>query len=823
MKIQSFINKYVLTFLGSDDNIQKTWYVIQMCRGLLERLDGSSRFTDTDDLQYKVITTPALMMGYMIQETFFACYRKFAMTLRRRFNPVVSEERTERVGGRNKKPKLSSDINEIWEMCFRPFTTKIESTMKSSSPWAKFLTNPMRLVRRTTNHMQFVNSLLRIYLPVNKETPQYELRQVHGSCLGYVDNSNTSENSNIGLNMQPGITCTITTEPLDMNRQLEFMLRKLVVPKTDGRDILLQQKNLLYFNQKVLGKINGPIQDCLRACLRIKRHTYRFLSVYILPNYGGVALDSSEGRFIRPLWVVENKRKGGWENLQTFEELEQGEFIEWLDVREQNACFLASSEEDVITPKHIHCTHQNLADWAGFSCDTASIPFLNHDKAARNQLGAGQRNHGCGVPFLDPKKFSGEFNFHLNYPQRSLAGTQSDAVSGYDSQPTTTNVVCMIYTTPDNMEDAVGHNKSFSQRGGQSLTIARTYTFIVEKPSLIGLVGSPPTPDIDPDGLIAIGSEVKTRSILATKIKPTEDGNYVSSGVIHLSDVINVAEYANSFRVTKIVKSMDPQGRQILQVTISRLHGIDDGDKGNSGHGQKGDFGQSTAAIDLPFAMESGIIPDLIINPHFMPSRMTVSSFIEGNFNKVLSVSCLKGNDIPGLNPTAFLKFDKEKLLGLMNQHGVSEMEWCINGQTGKLIRRQVAILVLACERLCHFSALKKQSSDYASISLETRQVTKGRAQQGGNRQGEMETHAKISHGCALTLHNKLTKCSGDSVTVRQCVLCHKFSLPESPRCMHCLEELTRKPFNIPYSTLIMQRNLDGANIKIDIIFEKDV
>ena len=371
---------------------------------------------------------------------------------------------------------------------------------------------------------------------------------------------------------------------------------------------------------------------------------------------------------------------------------------------------------------------------------------------------------------------------------------------GLDNFPNGTNaVVAVISYTGYDMDDAMILNKSAHERGfghgdiyktkkidltegtrqgkGRSQAISSIFGFATG-----GIIKAQWMTTLDKDGLADVGLKVKTGDIIAASHTVTWDplagemGEYVNrDGVTHLH---RYKDDEDAFiEEVKLIGnesgSKEPCQAISIRFRIPRSPVI--GDKFSSRHGQKGVCSQKWPAIDMPFT-ESGMQPDVIINPHAFPSRMTIGMFIESLAGKSGALHGLaqdstpfKFKDKPG--ETAIEYFGHQLKQAGYNYYGNEPM---YSGITGEELAADIYVGVVYYQRLRHMVNDKFQVRTTGPVTPLTGQPIKGRQKGGGIRVGEMERDSLLAHGTAFLLQDRLMNCS-DYTKAWICKACGSF------------------------------------------------
>ena len=328
------------------------------------------------------------------------------------------------------------------------------------------------------------------------------------------------------------------------------------------------------------------------------------------------------------------------------------------------------------------------------------------------------------------------------------------------------------------MEDAILLNKASVERGFARSTYYRP-VITEELRYSGGLIDEISVPDKDvkgyktekdyrllegdgiiyPEAVIAEGDVVIGKTSPPRFLSSLDEYNLTTSSRRESSMTIKHGEKGI---VDFILLTENNEGNKLVQVRLRDQRIPEMGDKFTSRHGQKGVIGLIIDTEDMPYSA-SGIVPDIIFNPHGIPSRMTMSHLIELIGGKVGS---LAGRYIDG---TAFESEQHVDLRKELARMGFREdgTETFYNGRTGEMLKAQIFVGDMYYLKLKHMVSNKVHARARGPIQLLTRQPTEGRAKEGGLRLGEMEKDTFVSHGVASLLKERF---DSDKVAVPVCI-----------------------------------------------------
>ena len=263
--------------------------------------------------------------------------------------------------------------------------------------------------------------------------------------------------------------------------------------------------------------------------------------------------------------------------------------------------------------------------------------------------------------------------------------------------------------------------------------------------------------------------------------------------------------------VDRVMLTCNDEGQRFTKVRVRSVRFPQVGDKFASRHGQKGTIGMLYRAEDMPFSQD-GVVPDLIVNPHAIPSRMTVGHLIEALLSKVGTLSGVTGDGTP------FTSLTVDKVSKMLHNHGFqrSGNEVMYNGHTGRQMETKIFMGPCFYQRLRHCSADKLHSRACGPLVMLTRQPAEGRAREGGLRFGEMERDCVAAHGVMEFTKERFMECSDGF----KCYTCRKCGLlaianPEANiwLCKSCNNTTEFASIQIPYAYKLLVQELETMNI----------
>eukprot|EP01084_Bolivina_argentea_P022173 41211_1 len=421
----------------------------------------------------------------------------------------------------------------------------------------------------------------------------------------------------------------------------------------------------------------------------------------------------------------------------------------------------------------------------------------------------------------------------IHYPQKPLACTRSMEYLRFRELPAGQNaIVAIACYSGYNQEDSIIMNQGSIDRGFMRSSFFRGYhdeelhkgyglNELFEKPSrqtTTGLrYGSYDKLDID--GLICPGTRVSGDDIIIGKTTPMEikqdeisSANKETNTAILKSrhtkrDTSTALRSSESGIVDMVMMTINEEGRRFVKVRVRSLRIPQIGDKFASRHGQKGTCGMTFRAEDMPFNL-LGIAPDMIINPHCIPSRMTVGHLIECLLSKVCSITGNEGDATPFEYHLTVEKIMNNLHICGYQKHGNERL---YNGYTGKILTAPIFFGPTFYQRLKHMVDDKIHSRARGPVAMLTRQPLEGRSRDGGLRFGEMERDCMLSHGAAYFLKERLFLHS-DKYRIHICDFCGLIAIANlkksSYECRGCQNTTAISQVYLPYACKLLIQEL---------------
>ncbi|XP_076466133.1 DNA-directed RNA polymerase III subunit RPC2-like [Babylonia areolata] len=663
-------------------------------------------------------------------------------------------------------------------------------------------------------------------------------RSLQPSQWGMLCPCDTPEGEACGLVKNLALMTHITTDQTEKNDQLLISLAYGSgvedLRELSGEEFSSPDCHTVFFNGIILGVTSG--HEFLVSHFRWLRRTgriSRFVSIHVRKSLRCIYIASDGGRVCRPYIIVTNQRplvtdkhiKELSQGLRSFEDFIQEGLVEYLDVNEENDSLIAMYENKIKQGT----THLEIDPFTILGVCAGLIPFPNHNQSPRNTYQCAMGKQAMGTIGYNQRNRIDTLMYLMTYPQAPLVKTKTIELIDYDKLPAGQNAIVAVTSfTGYDIEDALILNKASLDRGFGRCHVYRKNTVVIKRyanqtfdkvmgPMVDGRTGKNiwKHEALDTDGIIGAGERVENRQTLVNKAMPTvtkSDPNPMEAvkGVTQ-QDSVQYQEVPVSYKgleasyAEQVMIAENPDEAFIIKVLLRQTRIPEIGDKFSSRHGQKGVVGLVVPQEDMHFT-DSGLVPDIVMNPHGFPSRMTVGKLMELLSGKA---GVMEGQFKYG---TAFGGEKMEDVSQILINKGFSYMgkDYMSSGTWGTPLEAYIFFGPIYYQKLKHMVMDKMHARAKGPRAILTRQPTEGRARDGGLRLGEMERDCLIGYGASMLLMERLML-SSDVFVVDVCGNCGLIGY--SGWCKYCESSKTMSTLKMPYACKLLFQELQAMNI----------
>jgi DNA-directed RNA polymerase subunit B' len=528
------------------------------------------------------------------------------------------------------------------------------------------------------------------------------------------------------------------------------------------------------------GRIIGTVKEGAAFAKEIRKNRRLGIvsgevNVAFIRKLNEVHINADRGRARRPYIIVDGGKSRLTDDLKQklaskeidFNYVLRRGIIEYLDAEEEENALVALDESG-LTSKH---THLELDPAAIFGLTVNTSAFMEFNSVGRHSIALNFSKQSQGLYAINFNNRYDPRAFLLYYPQTPIVDSLAYRALGMQRHPSGQNFVVALATYYGyNMKDAVVLNKSAVDRGLARSVFFRTYSdeerryaggqqdhLKVPPATTDGYLGEHAYAKLSEDGIIEIGTEVKEGDVLVGKVSPPrflEEQTSFGVGEEKSRDNSVSLRAGEEGVVDDVMLSETTGATKIVKVRIRSIKVPETGDKFASRQAQKGVVALIVDQEDMPFTKD-GIVPDLLLNPHSLPGRMTMGHMLEMLGAKAGS---LEGRHIDG---TPFSKGGRERIDeygAVLEGHGFDKFgdEELYDGRTGRKFNAKLFTGVVYYNKLLHMVSLKLQVRSRGPVQILTHQPTEGKPRRGGLKFGEMERDALVGHGASLSLKERM-------------------------------------------------------------------
>ncbi|CAI4826328.1 AGA_1a_G0052650.mRNA.1.CDS.1 [Saccharomyces cerevisiae] len=806
---------------------EKALYIAMMTRRVVMAMYNPKMIDDRDYVGNKRLE----LAGQLISLLFEDLFKKFNNDFKLSIDKVL------------KKPNRAMEYDAL--LSINVHSNNITSGLNRAISTGNWSLKRFKMERAGVTHVLSRLSYISALGMMTRISSQFEKsRKVSGpralqpSQFGMLCTADTPEGEACGLVKNLALMTHITTddeeEPI---KKLCYVLGVEDITLIDSAYLHLNYG--VYLNGTLIGSIRFPTKFVTQfRHLRRTGKVSEFISIYSNSHQMAVHIATDGGRICRPLIIVSDGQsrvkdihlRKLLDGELDFDDFLKLGLVEYLDVNEENDSYIALYEKDIVPSM----THLEIEPFTILGAVAGLIPYPHHNQSPRNTYQCAMGKQAIGAIAYNQFKRIDTLLYLMTYPQQPMVKTKTIELIDYDKLPAGQNatVAVMSYSGYD-IEDALVLNKSSIDRGFGRCETRRKTTTVLKRyanhtQDIIGGMRVDENGDpiwqhqsLGPDGLGEVGMKVQSGQIYINKSVPTNSADAPNPNNVNVQTQYREAPVIyrgpEPSHIDQVMMSVSDNDQALIKVLLRQNRRPELGDKFSSRHGQKGVCGIIVKQEDMPFN-DQGIVPDIIMNPHGFPSRMTVGKMIElisgkaGVLNGTLEYgTCFGGSKLE----------DMSKIL-VDQGFNYSGKDMLYSGITGECLQAYIFFGPIYYQKLKHMVLDKMHARARGPRAVLTRQPTEGRSRDGGLRLGEMERDCVIAYGASQLLLERLM-ISSDAFEVDVCDKCGLMGY--SGWCTTCKSAENIIKMTIPYAAKLLFQELLSMNIaprlRLEDIFQQ--
>ena len=809
-------------------NQAKAYILGSMINKLLAVWAGKRLLDDRDSYINKRMVLP----GTLLTQRFRQLYQKVVKDMKSKLNQECNQALWKKDGHTgllvNKSNILKIIRMSVLEIKFQRSIATGNFIPEGSNSTGK--TGVSQVLNRLS-YCATISHLRRLQTPVEKSGRMVPPRKLHGTSWGYICPAETPEGGHVGLvktlTMGSSITMsfpmTVIRSSLEGNKLLTNIEKHH--PKSyTNRDVIV------YINYAPFWVTNDPV-SIYKLCKEFKRngtwHPHTSVAWNVQSN--SIEIETDMGRIVRPVFRTIDGKIPDYNPTDKWDKLLETS-IEYISPLETESSLIASDLERLVTTeegKIMKYSHAEIHPSMILGFMTSLIPFSDLNQSPRNCYSANMSKQGVGYYVTNPQDRMDKNGYVLCTPQRPLVHTRMYDSLNLHKTPYGFNAILAIQSyTGYNQEDSVIMNSGFIKRGGFHSLYYSIYTdeenlnissgkdehFLKPDPTTTtGYMKDVSYEHLTEDGTPKINAVIQPDDIIIGKVIATRDGSM-------FKDASSSYKGSEPARVDAVYKMRNSDGFPSIKVRTCSYRLPDIGNKFSTLHAQKGTLGMVLNEEDMPMT-SSGIRPDIIMNPHAIPSRMTIGQVME----MLLGKACVnKGMYGDG---TAFSHMDSESIQKELRAQGWIDTgdEIMYNGMTGEQMPCRIFMCPINYMALKHMTLDKIHSRASGRVVLLTRQPCEGRSREGGLRVGEMERDSLLSHGAARFVRERLMEVS-DAYQSWICKKCGEIPIfnkvEHSAHCPKCDNYTDFSITKLPYAMKLLCQEMACMGIQTHYVMD---